>query len=189
MISSSLQIASANNQTVNLGPDQTLLIGDSLTISPVLSFNPDSFYWTGDVDVIDVNLLVNLVVPQSSFSVSLFAFDDKGCLYSDDLNVNVLLSSAIYVPNVFSPNNDGINDIVAPFTDPSIVSIEYFEIYSRWGEKVFSATDFVPNSGDGQWDGTLDGKELNPGVFAYILSATNKKGQVLILNGNITLVR
>lgn len=189
MISSSVQIPSTNAETVNLGPDQVILIGDSLVISPILSFNPDSFYWTGDISVINPNLLVNVVFPQESFSLELFALDASGCVYSDNLQVNVLLNSSIYVPNAFSPNGDGINDIVAPFTDPSVVSIEYFEIFSRWGEKVFSAENFAPNSGDGNWDGYFKEKTLNPGVFVYRLSATNKKGQTLVLNGSITLIR
>ena len=67
----------------------------------------------------------------------LYAIDEKGCLYTDELKVRVLLNSNIYIANVFSPNGDGVNDLLFPQADPSITSIEYFEIYSRWGEFVY----------------------------------------------------
>ncbi len=189
MISSTQQVLPTNAETVNLGPDETILIGDSIVISPLLSFIPESFYWTGDTSLINTSLLINTLFPLENFSLTLFALDINGCIYSDDLTVKVLLSSSIFVPNVFSPNNDGVNDVVAPLADPSIVSIEIFEIFSRWGEKVFSAKGFVPNADEGNWDGRFKEELLNPGVFVYRLSATNKKGHVLNINGNITLIK
>lgn len=184
-----IQIPAAISETLSLGPDQAILAGDSVFISPILSFTPDSFYWTGDISMINPNQLNNAFVPLQDFSVSLFGIDMKGCIYSDDLHVRVLLNSAIYVPTVFSPNGDGVNDLVYPVSDPSIVSIEYFEIYSRWGELVYSLKNVQPNQPDSGWDGMLKGKLMNPGVFLYRLSATNKKGQVTNLHGDVTLIR
>jgi gliding motility-associated-like protein len=103
--------------------------------------------------------------------------------------IRVLLHSSIYVPTVFSPNGDGVNDLLAPITDPSITEIQYFEIFSRWGELIYSEKDFVPNQGDIGWDGTSHGEKMQPGVFVYRLGAVNKRGRIYDLYGDLTLIR
>lgn len=182
-------VGSASAENIDLGPDQTVLIGDSVHIQPILTFIPDSFYWTGDIDIIDPLLLDHIVAPETDKSLNLFAIDENGCVYTDDLMIRVLLTSSIYVPNVFSPNDDNINDIVAPLADPSIVRIEYFVIYSRWGDLMFSATDFDPNQPGFGWNGVMREKPAAPGVYVYRLKAVNKRGKEYFLTGDITLVR
>jgi gliding motility-associated-like protein len=119
----------------------------------------------------------------------LFAIDQKGCLYSDDLNIRVLLHSGIYIPTIFSPNDDDINDVLIPLADPSVVMFDYFEIYSRWGELVYSVKNFAPNQSNIGWDGSFNGKKMKPGVFVYRVSAKNKKGKTIQKNGDITLIK
>jgi hypothetical protein len=188
-ISFNLQIISASSETLDLGPDKTVLVGDSVLIHPSLSFSPDSFYWTGDLDFINSLALDNWIKPDADQSLMLFAIDSKGCLYSDDLKIRVLLHSDFYIPTVFSPNGDGINDLLTPFADGSITVIDYFEIFTRWGELVYSRKIFTPNQTNEGWDGTLRGKKLMPGVFVYRISAVNKKGKIIQQTGDITLVK
>ena len=85
------------------------------------------------------------------------------------------------VPTAFSPNGDGVNDIL--YVLGSVQNMD-FEIYNRWGQVVFH-TD---NRSVG-WDGTFDGKALNPGVFAYHLTGKLANGTAVDNKGNITLVR
>jgi len=188
-VSFDLTVASVSAETLDLGPDKTILVGDSVLINPLLSFNPDSFYWTGDLTLINSLALDNWIKPDIDQSFMLFAIDSKGCLYSDDLNIRVLLHSDIYIPTVFSPNGDGVNDLLTPLADPSVTTIEYFEIFSRWGELVYSKTGFTPNQTNEGWDGTLRGKKLMPGVFVYRISAVNKKGKLIQQTGDITLLK
>jgi gliding motility-associated-like protein len=86
------------------------------------------------------------------------------------------------VPNIFSPNGDGNNDIA--FVRG--VGVEYlnFVIFDRWGEKVFETNDI--NNG---WDGTFRGQKMNNGVFVYYLQATFKNGEEVTKKGDITLIR
>ncbi len=85
------------------------------------------------------------------------------------------------VPTAFSPNGDNVNDVL--YVLGSIQNMD-FEIFNRWGQSVFHSTDRSIG-----WDGTLDGKPVNPGVFAYKLSGTMANGTPVELKGNITLVR
>ena len=88
------------------------------------------------------------------------------------------LASELFVPNVFSPNEDGRNDVFKP---RGTNLFEYnLRIYDRWGNKVFEADDIE----DG-WDGTLNGKPLNSGVFVYYILS----GGELVSKGNVTLLR
>lgn len=88
----------------------------------------------------------------------------------------------MWAPNIFSPDQDGLNDLFlirGPIHPDNFLLI----IYSRWGEKVFEATD--PNIG---WDGSKNNKKFNSGVFAYIAKGTVWSGQEFELSGNITLL-
>lgn len=88
------------------------------------------------------------------------------------------LAKEIFVPNVFSPNNDGQNDVFKPRgTEP----FEYeLRIYDRWGNLVFSSTEF-----DVGWDGTMNGTAMNSAVFVYYILS----GGTVMDKGNVTLVR
>ena len=178
----------AAEETLSLGEDQVILVGDSADILPFLSFVPDTFYWAGDLEGIDPLALNQRIWPETDRVIRLTGVDEHGCIYTDELRIRVLLTSRLDVPNVFSPNDDGINDLLAPSFDPSITRINYFEIYDRWGELVFEARDYVPGAIAG-WDGRFHGKQLQPGVFLYRVEAVNKRKQVLQRSGDLTLLR
>ncbi len=86
------------------------------------------------------------------------------------------------IPNAFSPNGDGLNDEFKPVGDE--VDIVLFEIYDRWGEFVFGTNNF--NVG---WDGTLNGKPVDPGVFTWVLHYKDSLGKRKVKTGNVTLIR
>jgi gliding motility-associated-like protein len=175
-------------ETLSLGEDRVVLLGDSVDILPFLSFAADTFFWAGDLDGIDPLALNQRLWPESDRVIRLTGVDEHGCVYTDELRIRVLLTSQLDVPNVFSPNEDGINDILSPSFDPSITRVHFFEIYDRWGELVFEARDYVPGTVAG-WDGRFRGQPLQPGVFLYRVEAVNKRKQVLQQSGDLTLVR
>ncbi|RFS22366.1 hypothetical protein DVR12_11160, partial [Chitinophaga silvatica] len=88
----------------------------------------------------------------------------------------------IYVPNLFSPNGDGINDIEYVY-GTAIAQLE-FRIYNQWGQLVFTSKDQRQG-----WDGTMDGRRQPVGVYVYIVKATMQDGTVITKKGNITLMR
>jgi gliding motility-associated-like protein len=185
-----IQIKSASSETLSLGEDQTILVGDSVVIDPQLSFSADTFYWTGDVDQLLIpDQLHQVIFPEEDQVYQLFGIDEKGCLYSDELKIRVLLTSVIIVPNVFSPNGDGINDVLAISSDPSITEVEYFQIYSRWGELVYEERNFIPGQANSGWDGKMRGEEVQSGVYVYKAKAMNKRGQEILVFGDMTLIR
>lgn len=88
----------------------------------------------------------------------------------------------IFVPNLFSPNGDGINDIEYVYST-AIAQLE-FRVYNQWGQLVFTSKDQRQG-----WDGTMSGQKQPVGVYVYILRATMQDGTVITKKGNITLMR
>jgi len=96
----------------------------------------------------------------------------------------------IYIPNTFTPNGDGFNDVFR-IRGNGFNRINYFRIYDRWGKLVFEVENELPNASKAHWNGTLynDGKELNPDVFVYSYEVQCINGQNFSGKGNVTLLR
>jgi len=88
-----------------------------------------------------------------------------------------------YVPNVFSPNNDGSNDFFQVYSNCPLLNFR-LKMFNRWGEKVFESqlVNFV-------WDGNFKGQMQESGIYTYTLSLTNELGQTSSTKGSVTLVR
>jgi gliding motility-associated-like protein len=111
---------------------------------------------------------------------TLTAAGDDGCVASKSVIVKIV--KGFYMPNAFTPNGDGKNDV---FRIPPAISLKLkeFSIYDQWGTKVFSTENISTG-----WDGTINGKQQATGVYVYIIKGTNEKGSVF-LKGNFILIR
>jgi gliding motility-associated-like protein len=111
--------------------------------------------------------------------------DDTACIRITVLNstLSVCNAESIFIPSAFSPNASGKNDLQCIYGGDCIASM-VFDIYDRWGNKVFESTDTKQC-----WDGLYKGDALDPGVFVYSFNATLSNGETLQKKGNITLVR
>ena len=100
----------------------------------------------------------------------------------DSVYIEVDPSSNVYIPNIFSPNEDGNNDIY--LVRGKGIDLFNLAIYNRWGQLMFESTDI--KSG---WDGTKDGTLMDQGVFVYKLDVIMHNGKKVNQTGNITLIR
>lgn len=92
-------------------------------------------------------------------------------------------SNSVHLPNAFSPNNDGNNDLLRPFVGENVLNFT-ITIYDRWGNLVLQTSDPAV-----KWDGTFNNRPLNTGVFAYVIDITYLTGLKETKSGNITLIR
>jgi gliding motility-associated-like protein len=107
-----------------------------------------------------------------------------GCSAEDNITVRVFKTGPeIFVPSGFTPNGDGLNDIIRPIL-AGIKQLNYFRLYNRWGQLVFSTTQ----SGKG-WDGRIGGKEQPTGNFVYVVQAIDYTGRIISKKGNVVLIR
>ena len=116
-------------------------------------------------------------------------FSDQSICQLDTTVTISRLSCGIYIPNTFSPNGDGVNDLfnISSAVEASII-VTKFLVFDRWGNNVYEAYDFPITSSDKWWDGTFRKISMNPGVFAYFIEI-RENDQLESFKGNVTLVR
>lgn len=167
--------------TVDAGPDQVMQYGGFVNINAVSNASTlSSITWSPAVELSCIDCLTPEATPYNTITYTIVVENEFGCTASD--NITVFVQYDYSIANVFSPNNDGINDIFhleAEF----ITGIELY-IYSRWGELVYSTTDM--RSG---WDGTLRGKQAELGTYTYVLTTYNLDTSKEIRTGTILLIR
>ena len=172
--------------------DETLVnLGESITIQP----GPYDeafvrFEWkngTGDLISNDVNL--TSYTPIGSEVIELTAFDIYGCSQSFFVDIQVETSYDLILPNIFSPNEDGINDRFEFFIPTSVERVNLFSVYNRWGNRVFNDRDIESSTFYQGWNGKIDGELLISGVYTYILDVIFLDGKERTLTGTITLIR
>jgi gliding motility-associated-like protein len=119
-----------------------------------------------------------------SVKYKLVVRDAAGCPDSAYVTVRVFkVKPTVFVPTAFTPNGDGLNDVVRPIM-VGIRKLNYFSIYNRWGEMVFTTTQNKKG-----WDGTLGGREQSTAVFVWMVSAEDYTGAPVFLKGTVTLIR
>lgn len=108
--------------------------------------------------------------------------DIAGCKGTDGVFIKAYKGPTYYVPNAFSPNGDGLNDIFRP-TPVGMVSTEYFRVFNRYGELIFETKKWM----DG-WDGTFKGKKQPQGSYVWLIKGTDKNGKIVEMKGTVLLL-
>lgn len=162
----------------------------SIEIKQLEGVAPFSIKW--NIETEDDYLLEKL--QQGIYTLSIT--DSNDCIYEKSFDLraisnNTLECLPIYIPNVFTPNNDGINDVFSIFFDNSeeIDNVVYFQIYNRWGEQLFEQKNLTSSSNANGWNGNFKQKPLDAGVYVYQILMTLKDGSTLHLSGDVTLIR
>ena len=141
-------------------------------------------YWSwtfGNGNTSNIQFPYNQYLVPGSYVVTLIAANTVGCV--DTVSDTVYVTEGIYVPNVFTPNNDGQNDVF----HISAGGMETYdiEIFNRWGEKVFES-----NSPNTDWDGrSMTGVLESDGAYYYIIKATDYHNKSFNIDGYVQLIR
>ncbi len=188
-LSTTFTIASVDGIAVDLGEDREIEAGDPLSVDVNITMgSPDSIVWFLGDSLICVGCAVVDVSPSSSTSLTVLAFTDEGCTASSMISIRVVVNRLVFVPNVFSPNSDGTNDIWTILTDDGVETIERVAVYDRWGSLVYTAQDLTPGVSWG-WDGIAKDQLLPSGVYVYTAQIRFTDGFVQVYSGDVTLVR
>jgi gliding motility-associated-like protein len=182
-------VGAANALTLELGNDEMITLGDSIQFSVVTNMNIDSIIWEFDESLSCLDCLEPYAQPINQTTYTLTLIDENGCQLSDQITVMVDKTRRVYIPNAFSPNDDGLNDLFMIYGGSGIKMVHSFNIYDRWGVNVFSETEFQPNDTENAWNGTFKGELLNPGIFAYFAEIEFSDGRRELFTGEILLIR
>lgn len=171
-----------NQPLVDLGEEVTLTV---ITTPPFGTL--DTVIWSPDSLIECPTCPQNSVVlfEQATFSVTVVK---DGCSASDQLTIFVTKNHPVYVPNAFSPNDDGHNDVFMIYGGPEIVKIKSFLVFNRWGETVWEYYNFQPNDPASGWNGEHRGQLLDPATFTWFAEVEFADGLVEIFEGEVVLM-
>lgn len=167
--------------------------GESITLEPIISQDTStllSFGWDVSSQLECEKCLNNEFLANESEVLAFRVVDDMGC--DDEALVRIIVDQRvpIYIPNAFSPDGDGFNDLFTIFGDADrVIDIAQFQVFDRWGNVVFAEKDFPINNPALGWDGTFRGKVLNSNVFVYQIEVRLQNGETTLLTGDILLVK
>jgi gliding motility-associated-like protein len=172
---------------VDLGDDFEISLGETATITAISNSTNLNYSWnyadTSQTDEI-------IVTPYVSTLYSVAVFDTiTQCSAEDAVFVWINKDRNIFVPNAFSPNNDGVNDDFGIYSGFGIESIKSFRVFSRAGDLLHERLNAMPNDPFNHWDGKFQGQTLNPGVFVYVAEIEFVDGITEIFKGEVILVK
>lgn len=190
-----LSLEPSNQLSANLsasisGSPVTITLGDSLTLSVLTNAAPekiDTIIWTPE-SLNCPGCFEVTVAPTQSTSYSIFVIDDSGCTAVDEMQVIVEKEDNIYIPNAFSPNDDGINDIFYIHAAKGIEKVIEFIVVDRWGGLVFQNKDFQPNTSSTGWNGKYKGQLTAAGVYVYMAKIQLKDGSIITKMGEVSVL-
>lgn len=168
--------------TADAGPRDT-----SIVINQPLQLNATGgqFYLWQPSAGLNNNAIANpIAIINNNIDYVVQVSNAAGCLATDTISVKVFkVLPGLYVPNVFSPNGDGKNDVFRPIPI-GLKQINYFKVFNRWGQLVFSTTE--QNKG---WDGTFKGRAQDAAVFVWIAEGIDYEDKKITQKGIVTLIR
>jgi gliding motility-associated-like protein len=164
--------------SVNAGSEILILDGDSSIINATAIGNQLSYLWQPNIYLNKDTLLNPVITPHQNTWYTITATDIHSCSNSDSLFVKVLMMPK--VPNVFSPNGDGINDKweIKYLSDYPECSVR---VFTRTGQLVFESIGYAT-----AWGGTLNGQALPIGTYYYIIQPHRGRGTI---SGSVTIIR
>ena len=175
--------------TVEAGVDKTINVGQSVELVPAISPDVTTVLWTPTTSIMRSNYPSVTVKPNETTDYTVEVRNPGGCKTKDHVTVFVVCNGAnVFIPNTFSPNGDGANDIFYP-RGTGLFRIKTMRIFNRWGEVVYEKSNFMPNDASAGWDGTHQGQKLTPDVYVYTIEIICDNSGTLSFKGNVTLIQ
>lgn len=174
---------------VDAGPDLKIDLSEYVDLEAIPNFPVVGYSWEGEFIEECADCPDPTVRPFYSSTYKVTVINEDGCEAFDYVDVLVGKPRNVFIPNVFSPNNDSSNDSFFINASGEVANVRSFQIFSRWGELLMEMKEFQPNDPQFGWDGRHNGKLVNPGVYVYTAEIEFIDGVNLIFKGDVTLVR
>ena len=167
-----------------------LYLGDDTTLLARSNYSPVNYVWGPDsVACLTPDCARARVMPVQSMDYFVTGTNPAGCVDTAFVAFSVIQDLPTFIPNVFSPNGDGNNDFFTVFGGNAVDRVETMRIYDRWGGLLYESADPFPANDAGiGWDGMLDGKPVNNGVYVYYVEVRYINGAVEGYRGDVTVL-
>ncbi len=170
------------------GNDTSVVVGEPLQLyassadSASLSYSWVPASWLNNASVDNPVAIFSSSIDSITYTVT--ATNSIGCSAKDNIKVVVYKTTPdIFMPTAFTPNADGKNDVIRPIL-VGISTLNYFRVFNRWGQMVFSTTQNAKG-----WDGTIGGKIQDPGAYVYVVQAKDYTGKTIFKKGSFVLIK
>ncbi len=186
----SVTVDSPSELLINLIENTNINFGDSIVLETAVSGASGVTYtWSSQDSLSCMDCPSPTVSPifQTVYNVNVVT--DEGCSASASVTIFVDKTQPVFIPNAFSPNNDGVNDFFVIHGDNAVTNVKMLRIYDRWGEAVFESKNTTPNSTENTWDGKFRGNNMQSGVYIYYAEIEFIDGSTIPYSGEITLIR
>ncbi len=173
--------------TIQATPAIRIDLGDNATLSYAVTGRSGtlSSRWTPDYGLSCSDCAAPVAAPGQTTLYQVKVSNDAGCTASDTTTVIVVANYSVFIPNAFTPNDDGTNDYFEFYANKKSVKLVDVEIFDRWGESVFRSNDI-----NFRWDGTFRGAKVEPGSFVWQMNITFIDGHsTAVQKGSLTVIR
>lgn len=166
----------------------TIQSGFPVTIPATYSPNTVSWIWSPSAGLSCANCPTPDAVPKFNTTYQVYFTDDNNCSNTGKIQIIVICKDGnLFIPNTFSPNGDGSNDVFYP-RGKGLERVKMLRIFNRWGEVVFEKRDFPVNDASAGWNGSYKGQKPKADVYVYQAEVFCDNGDIIRLNGNIALI-
>lgn len=141
------------------------------------------YRWSPPIGLSDPFIPDPLVRNNQDITYFLTVSTEEGCKGYDTLHIKYINGPEIYVPNAFSPNGDGVNDVFRPIP-VGITQMELFKVFDRWGNEVYSSTAYLKG-----WDGQYKGRPAPAGTYVWLARGIDLTGKTIFRKGTVILIR
>jgi gliding motility-associated-like protein len=176
---------------ISIEQEPVIVVGNGINIPVTYSDSIATYLWTPATRLSCIDCPTPYANPQFTTTYKIAVEDVYGCKASRDITITVICNQENYfIPNTFSPNGDGMNDVFAP-RGRGVHRVNSMKIFNRWGELVWERRNFMVNdrTSTGGWDGTFKGKPAQQDVYVYIIELVCDNAQIIPYKGNVTLIR
>jgi gliding motility-associated-like protein len=172
-----------------MGPDPIIPVGTGINLPVTYNSTMKQYTWTPAKDLSCTGCAVPFANPKFTTRYKIAVTDSNNCRASSEVMVNVVCNNKNYfIPNTFTPNSDGVNDVFYP-RGSSIDRVQSMRVFNRWGEVVFEKRNFTVNSIQDGWNGMFQGRPANADTYIYTVEFVCENGQIVPYKGNVTLLR
>ena len=177
------------NPTVSLPEILEVPLGGSVLLPAEYSSTSLTYSWTPDSTLNCKTCPRPVAKPNFDTKYDVTFVDANGCANKGGVQVVVLCKGVtVFLPNTFSPNGDGVNDVFY-VRGQGLDRIKFLRIFNRWGEVVFEQKDFVANNALYGWNGKYKGFKAQPDVYVYQLEIFCGNSELMKFSGNVALIQ
>jgi gliding motility-associated-like protein len=167
----------------------TIPVGTSTNILMNYTGDITSYNWLPTTRLNCTNCPAPLANPQYTTKYTVEIADRHGCANTGEITIVVVCGKEnVFIPNTFSPNGDGRNEVFYP-KGTGLFRVKSMRVFNRWGEIVFEKNEFTANDPSAGWNGMFKGKLASPDTYIYTMEILCENNTIIPVKGNVTLLR